>query len=246
MLKGKVAIITGAAAGIGYHIAKHFVANGAAAVIADINEEGAKNTAEEFINMGGRAIGLLANVANVGDCKRIVNTALAEFGRVDTLVNNAGLPSQYDAGSDLESWDLGIEQTLSSVHRMSQAALTPLLESKGSIINICSVSGNTNGGNTPWYCAAKAGVRGLTMQQALTYGPKGLRSNSLCLGFINTARTQFLKDKPELGKGLSARVPLKRMGEPEEVAPAALFLASDGASYVNGQMLIVDGGLSIA
>lgn len=245
MLQGKVAIITGAAAGIGYHMAKAFIENGAAVVIADINEEGAKKTAEEFKSSGGRAIGLLANVSDVDDCKRIVDTALSEFGRLDTLINNAGLPSQYDAGSDLETWDLGIEQTLSSVHRMSQAALEQLLAHKGSIINVCSVSGNTNGANTPWYCSAKAGVVGLTKQQAFTYGRKGLRSNSMCLGFINTARTQFLKDRPAMAKGLEARVPLGRMAEPEEVAPGAVFLASDGASYVNGHMLIIDGGLSV-
>ena len=245
MLKGKVAIITGAAAGIGYHMAKAFVQNGAAVVIADINEEGAKNVAEEFKISGGKAVGLLANVSNIEDCQRVVDTTLSEFGHLDTLINNAGLPSQYDAGSDLETWNLGIEQTLSSVHRMSQAALEHLLMTKGSIVNVCSVSGNTNGANSPWYCSAKAGIVGLTKQQAFTYGRKGLRSNSMCLGFVNTARTQFLKDRPELGKGLEARIPLGRMAEPEEIAPAAVFLASDGASYINGHMLIVDGGLSV-
>ena len=245
-LRDKVAIVTGGGAGVGRATALRFAQEGCAVVIADIDPASADAATAAIKEAGGRSIALKADVANVDQGRAVVEKTLSEFGALDILVNNAGLPSQYNKGTALEIWDLGIEQSLSGPFRMSEAAIPHLIQRPSSaIINICSIAGTKTGMPIPWYASAKAGITGLTKHQATTYGPQGLRANALCLGPIMTQRTAFIRENPEALAAMINRTPIGRFGEPEEVANAALFLASDEASLITGQVLIADGGFTI-
>ena len=176
----------------------------------------------------------------------MVAAAVDGFGSLGILVNNAGLPSRYNQGTKHEIWDLGIEQSLSSVYRMSETAMPHLIESgHGAIVNVCSIAGTKMGMPVAWYASAKAGVTGLTRSLAGTYGPKGVRANAMCLGLTRTGRVRSLWDNPKYHDEYVAHVPLGRVGEPEEAASVAAFLASDDAAYVTGEILTVDGGWSL-
>jgi NAD(P)-dependent dehydrogenase (short-subunit alcohol dehydrogenase family) len=245
-LSGKTAIITGAGAGIGRSIALVFAKCGAQVAIADINLAGAESVVKEIEALGGEALASETNVADTEQAKELVKKVVNRFGKLDILVNNAGLPSQYKTGTSEEVWDLGIEQTLSSVQRMSKAALRTLTANgNGVILNICSIAGNKFGTDVAWYSAAKSGVTGLTRHQATTFGPKGLRSNCLCLGIINTPRTAFIQDNLEALGTYLQRIPVGRIGEVDDVGPAAAFLVSDDAGFVSGAQLIMDGGMTV-
>lgn len=245
-LKGKTAIITGAGAGIGRSIALTFAKCGAQVAIADINLAGAESVVKEIEALGGEALASETNVSDIEQAGVLVEKVVDCFGKLDILINNAGLPSQYKNGTPEEVWDLGIEQTLSSVQRMSSAALAALTANgNGVILNICSIAGNKFGTDIAWYSAAKSGVTGLTRHQATTFGPRGLRSNCLCLGIINTPRTAFIQNRPEALKRYVERIPVGRIGEVDDVGPAAAFLASDDAGFITGAQLIVDGGMTI-
>ena len=245
-LTGKTAIITGAGAGIGRSIALTFAKSGAQIVIADINLASAKLVVKEIEELGGEAIASETNVADTSQAEALVDKVVARFGKLDILVNNAGLPSQYKQGTPDEVWDLGIEQTLSSVQRMSRAALRTLTgNGNGVILNICSIAGNKFGTDVAWYSAAKSAVTGLTRHQATTFGSKGLRANCLCLGIINTPRTAFIQDNPDALQKYLERIPVGRIGEADDVGPAAAFLVSDDSSFISGAQLIVDGGMTV-
>jgi NAD(P)-dependent dehydrogenase (short-subunit alcohol dehydrogenase family) len=246
-LKDKTAIVTGGGAGVGRAIATRFASEGAKVVITDINAQAAQEAAAAVQSSGGQAAVVVADVGKVEDCEQVVRAALKSFGRLDILINNAGLPSSYSQGTIHERWDLGIDQTLSSAFCMSYAAMEHLLaHHNGAIVNICSIAGTKMGTDPAWYAAAKAGLTGLTRSQAYVYGKRGLRSNSLCLGVTATQRTQRYQEDPALRASVEARLPVGRLGKPEEIANVALFLASDEASFVTGQVIIADGGHTIA
>ncbi|MBM4405758.1 MAG: glucose 1-dehydrogenase [Chloroflexi bacterium] len=246
-LREKVAIITGGGAGVGRATALRFAKEGAKVVIADIIGAAADETAALIQREGGQALAVAADVGRVETCRVVVEATVKRFGRLDILVNNAGLPSSYSEGTVHHQWDLGIDQTLSSAFRMSQAAMKRLLANKnGAIVNICSIAGTKMGTNPAWYAAAKAGLTGLTRSQAYVYGKQGLRSNALCLGVTATQRTKRYQEDPAMRAGVEARLPVGRLGRPEEIASAALFLASDEASFITGQVIIADGGHTIA
>lgn len=245
-LTGKTVIITGAGAGIGRSIALTFAKCGVQVAIADINLAGAESVVKEIEALGGEALASETNVSDTEQAKALVDKVVERFGKLDILINNAGLPSQYKQGTPEEVWDLGIEQTLSSVQRMSRAALRTLTANgNGVILNICSIAGNKFGTDVAWYSAAKAGVTGLTRHQATTFGPKGLRSNCLCLGIINTPRTAFIQDNPDALERYLERIPVGRIGEADDVGPAAAFLVSDDAGFISGAQLIMDGGMTV-
>lgn len=246
-LAGKTAIITGAGRGIGRAMGLTFGAEGANVVITDLDGDVAGEAAAEIESAGGHAMALHADAASAEDAERTLAATIERFGRVDVLVNNAGLPSQYREGDDLDRWDLGIDITLSAAFRQSSVVVPHMAANGGgALLMICSIAGNKVGTPVPWYDAAKAGLVGLTRHFAATYGPSGIRANSLCLGLIETRRTAFIHDVPDMREAILARTPLRRVGQAEEAAAAALFLVSDDASLITGQMLVADAGSTIA
>ncbi len=245
-LEGRIALVTGGAAGVGRATSLRLASEGANVVIGDIDLDGANAVVEQIAELGGDARAVEGDAAALADCERMVAAAVEGFGGLGILVNNAGLPSQYNEGAKHEIWDLGIEQSLSSVYRMSETAIPHLIESgHGAIVNVCSIAGTRMGMPVAWYASAKAGVTGLTRSLAGTYGPKGVRANAMCLGLTRTGRVSSLWDNPGYHDRYVDHVPLGRVGEPEDAANVAAFLASDDAAYVTGEILTVDGGWNL-
>lgn len=246
-LGDKTAIITGGGRGIGRAMALRFAAEGANVVVTDIDASVAEEVVGEVESNGGRGLAMRSDATAIEDGRTTLAAAIDRFGRVDILVNNAGLPSQYAEGTDAERWDLGIETTLSSAYRQSSVVVPHMVEhGGGAVLVVCSIAGNKVGTPVPWYDAAKAGLAGLARHLAATYGPAGVRANALCLGLIETRRTEFIHQHPEVRDRMLARTPLRRIGQPEEAAAAALFLVSDDASLVTGHVLVADAGSTIA
>jgi len=242
----KVAVVTGGGSGIGRAIALQFALEGAAVIAADLILDRAVATADLIIAAGGRAVGLQADVSKADDVTRFASDSVAAFGRVDILVNNAGL-SVGDTVLDFDeaAWDLNIDVVLKSVYLCSRSVLPAMIErGSGVILNISSVNGLMAVGESA-YSAAKAGMINLTSNMAIHFGDKGVRVNCIAPGTIRTpiwgARVQ--KD-PEVFEKIARWYPLGRVGEPEDIANAAVFLCSDDAAWITGVTLPVDGGLS--
>ena len=242
----KVAVVTGGGSGIGRAIALQFALEGAAVIAADLILDRAVATADLIIAAGGRAVGLQSDVSKADDVSRLATDSEAAFGRVDILVNNAGL-SVGDTVLDFDeaAWDLNIDVVLKSVYLCSRSVLPAMIErGSGVILNISSVNGLMAVGESA-YSAAKAGMINLTSNMAIHFGDKGVRVNCIAPGTIRTpiwgARVQ--KD-PEVFEKIARWYPLGRVGEPEDIANAAVFLCSDDAAWITGVTLPVDGGLS--
>ncbi len=245
-LQGRIALVTGGGAGIGRATSLRFANEGAAVVVSDIDEGAARAVAAEIEAAGGSALGMRADAANVDETASLVAAAVGRFGALHILVNNAGLPSTHAEGTELERWDLGIEQTLSSAYRTTSQVLPELIRAGGgAIVNICSIAGNRVALGPAWYASAKAGLGGLTRSLAASQGRHGVRVNALCLGVIATQRARFIREDPAAIRMFEQRTPRGRIGEPGEVAAAALFLASDDASLITGQVLIADAGFTV-
>jgi NAD(P)-dependent dehydrogenase (short-subunit alcohol dehydrogenase family) len=235
-LDGRTALVTGGGSGIGRAISRRFAAEGASVVVADVVGERAEETAAEI---GGRAV--QADVTVADDVARMVEAA----GAVEVLVNNAGGGMANGVLEiDEEAWDHDVELNLKSAFLCSKAVLPGMIErGAGVIVNIASVNGMAYFANEP-YSAAKAGLLNLTRSMAARYGPDGVRVVAIAPGTIRTPLWQERVDKkPEIFERLMRWYPLRRVGEPEDVAAAAAFLASDDASWVTGEVLRVDGGL---
>jgi meso-butanediol dehydrogenase/(S,S)-butanediol dehydrogenase/diacetyl reductase len=235
-LDGKAAIVTGGGSGIGRAICKRFAAEGAAVVVADIAGDRAEEVAAEI---GGRAV--QGDVTVAADVLRIVEAA----GPVDVLVNNAGGGMNDDLlDIDEEAWDADVALNLKSAFLCTKAVLPQMTERRrGAIVNIASVNGMAFFANDA-YSAAKAGLLQLTRSTAVRYGRLGIRANAIAPGTIRTPLWQERVDKePAIFERLVSWYPLGRVGEPEDVADAAAFLASDEASWITGEVLRVDGGL---
>jgi len=246
-LAGKTAIVTGAASGVGEATAIRFAQEGAEVVVADINSEGIERVVGAIKAAGGRAIGVTVDVSDIGQIKKCVSDGIAAFGKLDIVINNAGMPSSHGSTFAEDPWDKGIATTLSSVYWVSNAALPHLKVQGGTIVNISSLAGNTMGMPVTWYASAKAGVVGLTRSMATTHGRSGIRTNAICLGAVDTPRLRKILDVlPEQEAIHDKRSPIGRVGRPEEIAAVALFLASDESSYINGEAIVADGGFSIA
>ena len=244
-LAGKSAIVTGAASGIGEATAIRFAREGASVLVSDLNQENVDRVVDLIVREGGLAIGRVLDVAAEEQRQAGVAAAIEAFGKIDILVNNAGMSSNLGGGP--EQWENGISITLSSVYWMSMAALPHLRETRGAIVNLGSCAGNTIATSVAWYSSAKAGVVGLTRSFAVTYGPEGIRTNAVCPGSAETPRVSAILDAwPEQREKHNARCPLRRMGTADEQASVVLFLASDDASFVNGQAIFVDGGFSLS
>jgi NAD(P)-dependent dehydrogenase (short-subunit alcohol dehydrogenase family) len=249
-IDNKVTLITGGAMGIGAGIAQRFSEAGAAVVIFDINGEGALRV-EEKLRLTGRARAIQGDVTNEEQVKSAVEQAVAEFGSLDVLVNNAGIDVEgplVDMTSNV--WDRTLDVNLKGAFLCSKYAIPPMRARGGAIVNISSVRAFVSYAGNAAYDASKAGMIGLTRALALEHGRDGIRVNAVCPGYISTPMTDdWLAAQPDpaatLKQVLSVH-PLGRIGTPHDIAEAALFLASDAASFISGTYLVVDGAMSAA
>ena len=246
-MNGKVALITGAATGIGRAAAELFAREGARLILADLNEEQGEGLAAQLRAGGSEALFVKTDVAKAGDCERMVNAAVERFGRLDAAFNNAGIsdgplpPGTIDY--PLELWDRIIAVNLSGVFYCMRYEIRAMLASGGgSIVNTSSLAGQVAFAGIPGYVAAKHGVVGLTKTVAVEYASKGIRCNAVGPGFVETPMTRPVFAAQQFQDMVPAAVPAGRVGEAAEVAESALWLCSDRASYVNGAFLAVDGG----
>jgi meso-butanediol dehydrogenase / (S,S)-butanediol dehydrogenase / diacetyl reductase len=242
----QVVLITGGGSGIGREMAVQFSAEGASLVIADRHLDAANGTVEMIEAAGGSAIATETDVSDSAQVEAMAQAALDHYGRVDILVNNAGL-SVGDAILDFDeaAWDLNVDVVLKAVYLTSRALLPQMIErGKGVILNIGSVNGLMAIGESA-YSAAKAGMMSLTGNMAIHYGDKGIRVNCIAPGTIQTPIwSERLEREPHAMDHIRPWYPLGRVGLPEDVAKAALFLCSDDASWITGVTLPVDGGLT--
>lgn len=245
-LQNKVAIITGAGSGMGKEEALLFAREGAKVVATDLNKEAVCRVVEQIKEEGGEAIALKHNVAEREDWERVVQEAQETYGGIDILVNNAGVSqaTSYDDLAD-DEWHQIIAINLDSVHFGTQLVI-PFMQKRGggSIVNISSIAGLTGGSGAGAYTASKGAVRLFTKAIAADYGKDGIRCNSVHPGYILTPMSEKYMENPQYREWFLANTPMKKLGKPEEVARAVLFLASDEASYVTGVELPVDGGVT--
>ena len=243
-LEGKTALITGAARGIGLEIAAAFAAEGASVALADLSLQDAASAAAGIASRtGAKAIGLALDVSKEADCEQAVGETAKAFGKVDILVNNAGITKDNLVLRMKETdFDAVISVNLKGAFLMAKAAARLMLKARaGRIINISSVVGQSGQAGQANYSASKAGLIGLTKSLAREFAPRQVLVNAVAPGFIRTRMTEGLKDEARVK--ISELIPLGRMGEPGDVAKAALFLAGDDSSYITGQVLAVNGGL---
>jgi len=249
MLADKTAVVTGGASGIGRAIAEEYANHGANVVIGDIRRDprqGGVPTAELINEQDGEAMHVEADVTKYADVQALVDTAVDEYGSIDVMVNNAGILQQTRLHeTPVEDWEELMRINVDGVYYGTKAALNHMTEqASGSIVNISSISGKIGRANAPAYCASKGAVTMMTRQNAIDYGPKGIRVNAVGPGGTLTAMVNEIMSE-ERQSYLEDATPLRRLAEPEEIANVATFLASDMASYVNGHVLIADGGFSI-
>ena len=244
--QGRIAIITGSGSGLGRVLAHRFAAEGAFVIVADMVAQRASAVAGEITDAGGTALPQTADVTSAADVEAMVAAAREAFGPADILINNAAKATDADfLDMAQEAWDEDVAITLKGAFLCSQAVLKDMVKSRsGVILNISTVNALAYYGNEA-YSAAKAGVLSLTRSLAVRYGPVGVRANAIAPGTLRTAAWEERRRKdPDVFERLAKWYPLGRVGEPEDVAGAALFLASDEAAWISGVVLPVDGGLT--
>jgi 3-oxoacyl-(acyl-carrier-protein) reductase len=241
-LSGKIAIVTGAARGLGRGIALKLASLGAFVVVSDLNQEGTESTAKEIKELGGKGEACLCNVSDKEQARSLVEQTVEKHGKLDILVNNAGINRDSMLHKmDYEQWNSVLNVNLTGVFNTMQPASAIMREqNNGRIINISSASwlGNVGQAN---YAAAKAGVVGLTKTAARELAKKGITANAICPGFIDTDMTRGVPEK--VWDLMVSKIPAGRAGTPEDVANCIAFLASDQASYINGEVINVGGGM---
>tara|TARA_R110002072_G_scaffold124268_4_gene259740 strand:- start:989 stop:1753 length:765 start_codon:yes stop_codon:yes gene_type:complete len=247
VLKDKVAIVTGGASGLGKAQALLFAREGAKVVIADLNLKGIEETVAQIRDNDGQAIGIKTDVTSDSDIENLVAATLAEYGKISVLSNTAGMIDQSKnlLETDLSFWQKVLEVNITSLYRVTSKVLPHMLEQKyGVIVNISSGAGLIGGGGGIGYTSTKHAVIGFTKQLNAEFGLKGIRANAIAPGLIQTPMTQPVIEDPNspLMKTISV-IPAGRLGQPDEVADLALFLASDASRYIYGAVVPVDGGL---
>lgn len=246
LLEGKVALITGAARGIGKSIALRFASEGADIAFTDlVIDENGRATEEEIRALGVRVKGYASNAANFDEAHKTVEEVVKDFGGVDILVNNAGITKDGLMLRMSEAqWDAVIGVNLKSAFNFVHACVPVMMRRRsGSIINMASVVGVHGNAGQANYAASKAGMIALAKSVAQEMGPKGIRANAIAPGFIETAMTAALPDS--VREEWKKKIPLRRGGTPDDVADVAVFLASSLSSYVSGQVIQVDGGMNM-
>lgn len=244
-LEGKIAVITGGGSGIGQATAKLLAQEGASIVVADLDAEAGKETAQQIKAGGGKAIAVETDVTRAGQVEALVQKTVAEFGALDIMHNNAGISGgrRFVADTSEDYWERVIKVNLTGVFLGSKYAVRQMLkQGSGVIINTASTFGLVGLPGNAAYGAAKGGVIQLTRSMALEYAPNHIRVNCVCAGWVSTPFNQDLDEK--LVRWSLRETPLGRWGEPEEVAKAVLYLASEESSFVTGSILAVDGGWS--
>lgn len=243
LLKGKVALVTGGTAGIGKAIALAYAQAGADVIIWGTNQERAEQTVAEMAQFGGKATYQIVNVAKTKEVEEAIEKTLKEFGKIDVLVNNAGITKDnLLMKMSEEDWDQVLDINLKSVYNTCKALVRPMMKARsGSIINITSVIGLTGNAGQINYAASKAGMIGLTKSLAKELASRGIRANCIAPGYIETSMTGALP--APVKEAILTKIPLSRIGQPNDIAQAALFLGSDLAGYITGQVLAVDGGM---
>jgi len=243
LLEGKNAVVTGGAAGIGKAIAQSFAAEGAGVAICDLDAEAAEKTAAELRSAGSTARAYKTDVSVWANVKEVVEEILEAFGAIDILVNNAGITRDnlIIRMSD-EEWSKVLDVNLKGVFNFTKALVPGMLRRRpGKVISIASVVGIMGNAGQANYAASKAGIIGLTKSLARELAPRGICVNAIAPGFIKTRMTEALSEQQK--SSLMERIPFARLGEPEDVAKSALFLASELSDYITGQVLVVDGGM---
>ena len=246
LLEGKVALITGAARGIGKAIALKFAAEGAAVAFTDlVIDENGLATQNEIAALGVQAKGYASNAADFADTERVVAEVKNDFGHIDILVNNAGITKDGLMLRMTEAqWDAVITVNLKSAFNFIHACLPIMMRQRGgSIINMASVVGVHGNAGQANYASSKAGLIALAKSVAQVMGPKGIRANAIAPGFIETAMTAQLPES--VRAEWMTKIPARRGGKPEDIADVATFLACDMSSYVTGQVIQVDGGMNM-
>lgn len=243
MPTGKVAVITGASRGIGRSIALALASKGAKIVAVDLDLAATESVVAELKSLGAEAVAVEGNVTNAADAEKMIDTAVESFGRVDILVNNAGITRDgLLIRMKEDDWDAVLGVNLKGAFLCTRAVSKVMTKQRsGRIINIASVVGQMGNPGQANYCASKAGIIGLTKSNARELAKRNITVNAVAPGFIATAMTDALPEKAR--EELVAQIPLERLGSPEDIANAVLFLAAEQSGYITGQVLAVNGGM---
>lgn len=242
---GKVALVTGAASGIGRSAAQFFARDGARVVVSDVNEEGGNETVRLIQEEGGDAFFVRTDVSIAQECEDLIRQAEDRFGRLDIAFNNAGIGGEVNPTADytVEGWQRLIGVNLSGVFYCIKYEIPAMLRAGGgAIVNMASILGRVAFENSPAYVTSKHGVVGLTQNAAIEYGKRGIRVNAVGPAFIRTPLIADLENNPQVRDMLIALHPIGRLGEPEEVAELVIWLSSEKASFVTGSYYPIDGG----
>lgn len=249
-LRGKVALVTGGASGIGRAISMRFAQEGASVFVVDIDAEGARDTADAITRSGGRALSAATDVSLEPEVEAAVEAALGAFSRIDVLCNVAGVGSTETAvDTSLQTWDRVLAVCARGTFLCSRHVLPVMIrQGGGNVINMSSVAALVGLPNRAAYCAAKGAVSALTRAMAVDHVAQGIRVNAICPGTVDTpwvaALVSSAHDPEAVRQDMTARQPMGRLGTAEEIAAAAVYLASDEAAFVTGTELVIDGGLT--
>ena len=243
---GKVALVSGAARGIGAATAKLLAQEGAAVVLGDVLETEGRQTAAGIVAAGGQATFMPMDVTSAANWQQVIAAAVAEYGKLDVLVNNAGISGRAAVGeTDVETWERVMEINGKGVFLGTKLAIPELRKAGGgSIINISSIYGIVGSETSAAYHASKGAVRIFTKAAAIQYAADGIRVNSVHPGFVDSPMTAASHALPEVHNLRISRTPLGRMGTPEDIAAGILYLASDESAFITGSELVIDGGMT--